>query len=431
MALLSSLAFATFFVWLIMAKNRLAEPLIFCTVLFCSVLAIALEIMSFMSAVTLTNIRIALVGASLFSAAATFYQRQTLLIAEKISAYDHLKSDPLQTFFDLNAPGLQRLSVSFAGLLLFIVLTATAFTALSSMPNDYDSLNYHLPRIEHWLQNKSLEFYPTPILRQLESNILAEELILIFRSVSGAYPVGNMVQWFSFCGCILIVGGIARELGGSRSAQLLSSTMMATLPIAILESSSAQTDLVVALFSLTSIYYLLRVRVGQPYLFLYGAVLAAALAWHAKGTAAVFLSGFLAVYGGSLVVKAKSRRFWMHATAAAMIAVLIVGPQLYRNVDKFGAVIGPMSRLTRTVEPDLRSTLFNAVRDFASNIGEGGATGVAWTSRVLGVSDTDERYSSFGLGFRSPEQPPPALAFAPQRERCDQSCTNHRRAALN
>ena len=26
-------------------------------------------------------------------------------------------------------------------------------------PNTWDSLTYHLPRIEHWIQNKNLGFY--------------------------------------------------------------------------------------------------------------------------------------------------------------------------------------------------------------------------------------------------------------------------------
>ena len=88
------------------------------------------------------------------------------------------------------------------------------------------------------------------------------------------------------------------RIGGARSAQYLSSVMMSTLPIAILQSSSTQNDLVVAFFSVASVYFLLRVRVGQSYCLLYGAVLAAALAFHAKGIAAVFLSGFVVVYGG-------------------------------------------------------------------------------------------------------------------------------------
>src|SRR3974377_2365850 len=230
MALIGSLALATFFVWLIMTKNRLVEPLLFCTILTVSVLAITFELMSSVGAITLTNIRIALMGRSLLCGVVTFYLRWQ----EEIPEADHVAVGASLTV-DPDALIVRQI---LAALLLFIVLMATAFTALSSVPNSGDSMTVHLPRIEHWLQNRSLEFYPTSITRQLERYPLAGELILVFRSLIGAYPLANMVEWLSFCGCILVAGGIARELGGSRSAQYLSSVMVSTLPIAILQSSS-------------------------------------------------------------------------------------------------------------------------------------------------------------------------------------------------
>jgi hypothetical protein len=412
--LLGSFALATFFVWLILAKNTLAEPLVFCSILTGSMLALMLECISFLGALTLTNVRVALIGSIIFCSALTFYFRRQVALSDEISTGEHsTTSVPLNSFScagasqrdDLSPQSrqgasrvlaliLQRLSFPLAGLLLFIVLTATAFTALSRVPNDWDSMTYHLPRIEHWLQNRSLEFYPTSITRQLESNILAEELILTVRSLSGAYPFANIVQWFSFCGCILIVGWITRELGGSRSAQCLSSVIMSTLPMAILQSSNAKNDLVVSFFSVASVYFLLRVRVDRAYSLLYGAVLAAALAFHTKGTAGVYLFGFATVYGGDLAFKARSLRFWRHALAAMVIGLLILGPQLYRNVNEFGSAIGPASQNNLTVEPTWRSTLFNAARNLASNAGTRLVDPwIVWIGRAMHVADTDERYS--------------------------------------
>jgi hypothetical protein len=411
-ALLCSFALATFFVWLILAKNRLAEPLVFCTILVGSVLALLLECISFVGILTLTNVRVALIGSILFCIAVAFCLRRQL--SNDISAAEHLTpSAPLTLFGYDYAPILQRLSISLAGSLLFIVLMATAFTALASVPNNWDSMTYHLPRIEHWLQNRSLEFYPTSIIRQLESNILAEEFILAVRSLSGAYRFANIVQWLSFCGCILVVGSITRELGGSRRAQYLSSVMMATLPMAILQSSSTQNDLVVSFFSVASVYFLLRVRVDRSYWLLYGMVLATALAFHAKGTAAVYLFGFVVVYGSGLVLKAKSHRFWMHAVVATVIGLLILGPQVYRNINKFGSAIGPESRSTITVEPNWRSTLFNAARNLASNAGTPLVIRwIAWTGRTLNIADTDERYSAQGYPFAAAYSGfPPHVAY--------------------
>ena len=116
----------------------------------------------------------------------------------------------------------------------------------------------------------------------------------------------------------------------------------------------------------------------------------------------MFLSGFLAVYGGGIILKANSSRFWIHAVTAMTIALFIVGPQVYRNMHKFGSPIGPASQLNVTVEPTWRSTLFNAARNLGSNIDiEAVGTWIAWAGRALNVSDTDKRYSFFGHPFKA------------------------------
>ncbi|MDR1089529.1 MAG: hypothetical protein LBL79_00500 [Prevotella sp.] len=43
------------------------------------------------------------------------------------------------------------------------VLIITFFLALAYPPNNWDSMTYHLPRIEHWIQNGNLDHYYTSI----------------------------------------------------------------------------------------------------------------------------------------------------------------------------------------------------------------------------------------------------------------------------
>ena len=44
---------------------------------------------------------------------------------------------------------------------LALVAAGTLVTALVSAPNNWDSMTYHLTRVEHWVQNASVHFYPT------------------------------------------------------------------------------------------------------------------------------------------------------------------------------------------------------------------------------------------------------------------------------
>src|SRR5580765_4628812 len=54
------------------------------------------------------------------------------------------------------------LRISFSGfheLWIGLILLVTFFIARTVVPNSWDSMTYHLPRIEHWLQNGSLAIY--------------------------------------------------------------------------------------------------------------------------------------------------------------------------------------------------------------------------------------------------------------------------------
>jgi hypothetical protein len=190
--LLASFALAAFFVWLATGGTRFVGYLLFFTTLASSILAVGLEVLSLFQAVTLATIRVVIFWSFLMSGAATFYFRRYLVHPHQATI--------------ANPPNGQPLAFSIAScwnfhtlvcLLLFIVLMSTAFTAISSVPNTWDSMTYHLPRIEHWLQNRSLRFFPTSNGRQLEFAILAEELILSLRSIYDSYPCANLVQWLA------------------------------------------------------------------------------------------------------------------------------------------------------------------------------------------------------------------------------------------
>ena len=52
-------------------------------------------------------------------------------------------------------------------LLIGTTVLITGLTAFVSVTNSWDSLSYHLGRVEHWIQNKTVAYYPTNIKRQL------------------------------------------------------------------------------------------------------------------------------------------------------------------------------------------------------------------------------------------------------------------------
>ncbi|MFC3503365.1 hypothetical protein ACFOOK_20660 [Micromonospora krabiensis] len=118
--------------------------------------------------------------------------------------------------------------------------------ALLAEPNNFDSQTYHLPKVEHWVAQGALEFWPTAIHRQVTIPPGAEYLLLHLRLLTGGDRLHNLVQWAAGVGCLLLAARIAAQLGGGRRAQLLTAFVLATTPMVALQATSTQTDLVAA-----------------------------------------------------------------------------------------------------------------------------------------------------------------------------------------
>ena len=77
-----------------------------------------------------------------------------------------------------------------------IVVLATLLIAVSAPPNNWDSMTYHMSRVVHWIQNSSVNHYPTHIDRQLWLNPWAEFAITHFQMLSGG---DNSRTWCNGC----------------------------------------------------------------------------------------------------------------------------------------------------------------------------------------------------------------------------------------
>ncbi|MET7747969.1 hypothetical protein [Micromonospora sp. NPDC005367] len=137
--------------------------------------------------------------------------------------------------------GERLLAGGVAGLLLIELVVA-----LLAEPNNFDSQTYHLPKVERWVLQGGLEFWPTAIHRQVTIPPGAEYLLLHLRLLTGGDGLYNLVQWGAGVLCLLAAARIAAQLGGGRRAQLLTAFILATTPMVVLQATSTQTDLVVA-----------------------------------------------------------------------------------------------------------------------------------------------------------------------------------------
>ena len=212
------------------------------------------------------------------------------------------------------------------GINLFIialVIGITLYISLKAPPNNYDSMTYHMARIPHWIQNQSIQYYPTAIERQNYSMPLAEYAILHTQVLSKSDLYANLVQWFSFILSIMTVSLIAKQLKVSPRGQWISAVLAGLIPMAILQSSSTQNDLVVGIFCLAFFYFLNRVISERKWLDAIFAGLALGLALATKGTAYILCAGIGIGLGGAAIFGKKL--FEIKALAVRFIMIITIG----------------------------------------------------------------------------------------------------------
>lgn len=137
--------------------------------------------------------------------------------------------------------GERLLAGGIGGLVLVELLIA-----LLAEPNNFDSQTYHLPKVEHWVVQGDLDFWPTAIHRQVTIPPGAEYLLLHLRLLTGSDVLHNLVQWAAGVLCLLVAARITAQLGGGRRAQLITAFVLASTPMVALQATSTQTDLVCA-----------------------------------------------------------------------------------------------------------------------------------------------------------------------------------------
>ena len=111
-------------------------------------------------------------------------------------------------------------------------------------PQTWDSLTYHLSRVAHWAQDRSIWHYATGIDRQTSMPPGAEELILNSYVLTQSDRLAAFPEWFAMLGSLIGVSLIAYYLGAKSTGQWLAAGFAATIPMGIVEASSTINDYV-------------------------------------------------------------------------------------------------------------------------------------------------------------------------------------------
>jgi len=270
-----------------------------------------------------------------------------------------------------------RTSERLVAAVLVVLVAAELVLALASPPNTYDSQTYHLPRIERWVQQGSVDLFPTAIRRQITYPPGAEFILLHLRLLTGGDALHNLSQWSAGVLCLLLVTRLGAQLGLGRRAQLLGALVVGSVPMVVLQASSTQTDLTVAAWVACVATLVLdgvgagRARPALSTVLLIGG--ATGLVTVTKPTGALLVGPLLVWWALAQLRRdppdgrraGPLHRVGRLALAALLItgaAAVLAGPQMVRVYQVFGHALGP---------PDSRDTLLLGRRDPASLVVNG------------------------------------------------------------
>jgi hypothetical protein len=289
------------------------------------------------------------------------------------------------------------------------VVALTGALALSAVPINPDSMIYHLARVAHWVENRSVAFYPTHIVRQLYQPPWAEFAVLHLFIFAAGDRLVNLVQWASMVASLVGVSIIARQLGAGRRGQLLSAFACATIPMGILQSRTPQNDYAAALWLVCLVSALLAMDSRPGALPTLGAGASLGLAWLTKGTSYVFAAPFVVVF----VLMGRNRPLSRKLTQGLVIglcAVALNAPQYWRNAQVFGSPLGPGAEGSfRYANDALSPTILasNALRNLGMHAGTPWQAANAQIERAIA-----SLHQGIGIALDDPRSTWPGTRFA-------------------
>lgn len=228
--------------------------------------------------------------------------------------------------------------------LVYITVAVSLFIGLSGAlyePNSSDSLQYHLPRISHWIQNRNVDFFPTTTIRELVMPPGSEFAMLHLILLSGSDRLGFLAQWGGMLGALVAVSLLAKQLGAKFDEQVFAVVIAITIPVGILEASGTLNDYLVSFWILCFAFFALEIISGSVRFFnQFGLGASLGLAILTKSTAYIYALPVL-IWIVLWFFRHRRKEIFTKLVLAGFIAIVInLGP-LWRNYALFGNFLGP------------------------------------------------------------------------------------------
>jgi 4-amino-4-deoxy-L-arabinose transferase-like glycosyltransferase len=240
-------------------------------------------------------------------------------------------------------------------ILLSLVTTCTSVIAVFAPPNNWDSMTYHLPRMEHWFQNQSMWFYETNIDRQLWMQSFNSHLFLIPKAFKLPEFSYNFIQLIAFVLILTLTSQILNSSNKPKEMILSIALILATIPNLIVQAPTTQSDVLAGFALLLNFIYLKEIIEGnqeRKISILYG--MSFAIAAFSKGT----LFPYLAISGLYVITKTlvhSHRKFPLSRLNFIAYTLILNGFTWIQAYANFGTISGPQTTKDRFVQSPLSS----------------------------------------------------------------------------
>lgn len=312
---------------------------------------------------------------------------------------------------------LRKLFQSFIrarNIYIYIVISILSLTFLQgflSAPNTTDSMVRRLPIVMYWVQEHTL--YQDTIRNGHDfmgpfSEYIFLHLYLIFNHDWMLY----FSQWIAFAAVIFLTFLIAHKLSNSKKIALYASVMTSTIPIAVLQATSVQMDMVTTVMVLFSLYFALIFRKEPNFINFIFLSFAVGLGILTKATFLIYIIFPVGILI-SLIVKKKGisgvLKGWRNSLLMGMIGVFIIGTIQARFVEQnlklFGSISGERGKsvyMNELITPQVifSNLVRNLIVQFPFPIGRGLIEqGVIYIHEKIGIGIDDPRINFFNAKF--------------------------------
>ena len=249
-----------------------------------------------------------------------------------------------------------------------IIISSIGVIAAITPPNNWDTMAYVMPRIMHWIQNQSVNHYPTHYTPQLYNGPGAEFMLLHLQILSGGDRFNNLLQWFSIIGCLSGISLIAKQLGINLRGQIFTVVLCSTIPVGILHGSNSKNTWVASLWLVCLVYYcILMIKSKPSWGLVIGASSSLGLALLTKGTSYIYALPFL-LWLFLIVINQLKIKVISYLIGGSLVVLVINLGHYIRNYFVFGS---PLSTYPYKWSNDIYSVpvfISNVVRNISLHL---------------------------------------------------------------